>query len=161
MTGNAQGTGGAGNAVDHEQATREAVASLQPDPLKPPQWCTIAKEFHFCASHQLAHLAMEQPDHKCARLHGHNYVVTVFLTGTLNGDGLVRDYCDLWPIKLYIDQYLDHRHLNEQLGGSENTTAERMALILLHVFRDMVPEVNGVRVSETQKTRAEAWATGQ
>lgn len=32
----------------------------------------ITKEYHFSASHRLAHLP---DDHQCARLHGHNYVV--------------------------------------------------------------------------------------
>lgn len=36
----------------------------------------IRKEFHFSASHQLTHLP---PDHQCARLHGHNYIVVVEL----------------------------------------------------------------------------------
>ena len=42
----------------------------------------IRKEFHFSASHRLEHLP---PDHQCARLHGHNYVVVVELAAeTLN-----------------------------------------------------------------------------
>ena len=36
----------------------------------------ITKEFHFSASHQLAHLPH---DHQCARMHGHNYIVEVEL----------------------------------------------------------------------------------
>lgn len=146
----------------HMEATRAALASLAPNPMKPLPWCNIAKEFHFSASHQLAHLAMDQPDHPCARLHGHNYRVIVYLTGTLNPDlGFVRDYGDLAPVKRYIDEYLDHRHLNVQLGGAHNTTAERIAHVLLHVFRDMIPEVTGVTVCETSKTRAEAWARAE
>ncbi|RWP82168.1 MAG: 6-carboxytetrahydropterin synthase QueD, partial [Mesorhizobium sp.] len=37
----------------------------------------ISKEFHFSASHQLTSLP---PNHQCARLHGHNYVVVVQLS---------------------------------------------------------------------------------
>ena len=50
----------------------------------------ITKEFHFSASHQLCRLP---PDHQCARLHGHNYVVVVELAAAeLNAFGFVRDY---------------------------------------------------------------------
>ena len=57
----------------------------------------ITKEFHFSASHQLASLP---PDHQCARLHGHNYIVEVELTADdLNEHGFVRDYQDLSVLK--------------------------------------------------------------
>jgi len=119
----------------------------------------IAKEFAFSASHQLTHLAEAQPDHPCARLHGHNYAVVVELEGEeLNKDGFVRDYRELDIVKRFIDDALDHRHLNDVRGGSsEQTTAESLARWLLKVFRGMgLEECVAVRVSETPKTWAEA-----
>ena len=117
---------------------------------------TITKRFEFSASHQLTHLAAEQPGHQCARLHGHNYVVEVELQAAeLNAAGFVRDYGELRPIKQYIDDVLDHRHLNDVFGTSEATTAERLARALFTAFRVRVPELVAVRVSETPKTWAE------
>jgi len=113
---------------------------------------TISKEFHFSASHQLDHL----PDgHQCARLHGHNYIIRVVLEGGLNDDGFVRDYADLDPIREFIDNNLDHRHLNDVLGKSLYTTAENLAWYLYSRFTNMIPEIREVQVSETPKT----WAT--
>ncbi|WP_010397574.1 6-pyruvoyl tetrahydropterin synthase family protein [Paracoccus sp. TRP] len=111
----------------------------------------ISKEFHFSASHQLSHLP---PDHQCARLHGHNYIVVVELaSATLNADGFVRDYHELAPLKHYIDTQFDHRHLNEVLDGP--STAENMARHFHDWCKARWPETVAVRVSETPKTWAE------
>lgn len=112
----------------------------------------IQKEFHFSASHQLTHL----PDgHQCARLHGHNYVVVVVLgSDELNQDGFVRDYGELKPLKEYIDNTLDHRHLNDVFDFY--TTAENIARHLYELCKNEFGwnEVIEVRVSETPKTWA-------
>jgi 6-pyruvoyltetrahydropterin/6-carboxytetrahydropterin synthase len=122
---------------------------------------TITKRFEFSASHQLTHLAEKQPDHQCARLHGHNYVVEMELKALFtNHDGFVRDYGELAVVKQFIDRVLDHRHLNEVLGDSWNTTAENMARWLYATFKPMVPELAAVRVMETPKTCAEYRAGG-
>ncbi len=111
----------------------------------------ISKEFHFSASHQLAHL---RADHQCARLHGHNYIVVVELAApALNGDGFVRDYHELAPLKTYIDSHFDHRHLNDVLN--EPSTAENLARHFFDWCRARWPEVSAVKVSETPKTWAE------
>lgn len=112
----------------------------------------IQKEFHFSASHQLEHLP---EGHQCARLHGHNYLVVVVLgSDTLNADGFVRDYGELKPLKEYIDNALDHRHLNNVLNF--RTTAENLACHLYNLCVNEFgwEEVVEVRVSETPKTWA-------
>ena len=112
----------------------------------------IAKEFAFSASHQLADLP---PEHQCARMHGHNYVVVVELAGAeLNAHGFVRDYPELAPLKRYIDEELDHRHLNDVLGD-DMVTAERLARHLYDWCAARWAETAAVRVSETPKTWAE------
>jgi len=120
----------------------------------------ISKEFAFSASHRLEHLP---PEHQCSRLHGHNYVVRVLLrSDRLDSDGFVLDYGRLAPLKAYIDEQLDHRHLNTVLG--ENVTAERMAWHLLDTItrERMVPsDVDvAVEVSETPKTWAGCYPPG-
>lgn len=115
---------------------------------------TVSKDFAFSASHQLDQLP---EDHQCARLHGHNYVVRVTLTSmTLDHRGFVMDYGDLKPFGKWIDDNLDHRHLNDVLGGP--VTAEQLAERLLTELRRVIALdhriVPAVGVSETPKTWA-------
>lgn len=121
---------------------------------------TISKEFHFSASHILYGL---NDGHPCGRMHGHNYVVIVELQSqSLNKTGFVKDYRELDPIKKFIDEELDHRHLNDVLDPYKssfplfpgNPSAEIMAKQLYLVFHNMVPEVTAVTVKETPKTAA-------
>lgn len=112
----------------------------------------ITKEFHFSASHQLCRLPEEHP---CARLHGHNYIVVVELSsGDLDEFGFVRDYRELSPLKPYIDECFDHRHLNNVLGH-DSVTAECLARHFYDWCKTRLPETTAVRVSETPKTWAE------
>ena len=112
----------------------------------------ITKEFHFSASHQILGLG---EDHPCARLHGHNYVVEVeLMSEVLNGIGFVRDYRELSEFKRFIDDTLDHRHLNDVLGD-DCVTAETMARYFYNWCRQRWPETSAVRVKETPKTCAE------
>lgn len=113
----------------------------------------ITKQFSFSASHILDHLP---EDHPCARLHGHNYVVEVVLESSeLNGDGFVRDYGELDPLKRFIDGSLDHRHLDDELPEGMVSSAENIARYLYDFAAARWPEVAAVRVSETPRTWAE------
>ncbi|WP_045392264.1 6-pyruvoyl tetrahydropterin synthase family protein [Falsirhodobacter sp. alg1] len=112
----------------------------------------ITKEFAFSASHQLMDLP---PEHQCARLHGHNYIVLIELSARdLDANGFVRDYGELAPLKSYIDDRFDHRHLNDVLDDPM-VTAEKLARHLYEWSAARWPEVSAVRVSETPKTWAE------
>ncbi|MCI9867193.1 6-carboxytetrahydropterin synthase QueD [Rhizobium skierniewicense] len=118
----------------------------------------ITKEFHFSASHQLKDLPA---DHQCARLHGHNYIVEVELAGEdLNQHGFIRDYHELSPLKRYIDDHFDHRHLNDVLQN-DMVTAERLAKHFYDWCKERLPETSAVRVSETAKTWAEYRPSGR
>ncbi|MEY9955685.1 6-pyruvoyl-tetrahydropterin synthase [Streptacidiphilus sp. MAP5-52] len=78
---------------------------------------TITKEFAFSASHVLDRLPTWHP---CARMHGHNYILKLELAApeeALDDVGFVRDYRDLDAFKKWMDDTLDHRHLNEAMGG--------------------------------------------
>jgi 6-pyruvoyltetrahydropterin/6-carboxytetrahydropterin synthase len=113
----------------------------------------ITKQFSFSASHRLDHLPEEHP---CSRLHGHNYVVEVVLESReLNSDGFVRDYGELDPLKRFVDERLDHRHLEDVLPEGMVTSAENIARYLYDFAAVRWPEVAAVRVSETPKTWAE------
>jgi 6-pyruvoyltetrahydropterin/6-carboxytetrahydropterin synthase len=117
----------------------------------------IGKQFTFDASHQLPGLP---EGHKCGRLHGHTYTVEVVLQGdTLAEPGFVTDFGDLAPFGRYLDDQLDHRHLNDVLGG-EVPTSERLARYLAEwIERHLAGALGGrlaaVRVSETPSSWAE------
>lgn len=114
---------------------------------------TVSKQFTFSASHQLLHL----PDgHPCKRLHGHNYMVELILRRhALDERGFVVDYNEMKPFQQYIDETLDHRHLNDVLPAI-HPTAENLAKHLYGVAWEMFHDVAiTVRVSETPKTVAE------
>lgn len=110
----------------------------------------ISKQFAFSASHILEGLSQGHP---CSRMHGHNYIVTVHLKAKeLNSVGFVKDYRDLSLVKDYIDNELDHRHLNDLFAF--NPTAENLAKAIYDKFKPMMPELYAVEVSETPKTTA-------
>ena len=112
----------------------------------------ITKKFAFSASHQIAALP---PSHRCARLHGHNYVVEVELqAGTLDEVGFVRDYTELDALRDYIAATFDHRHLNDVVGD-DFTSAECLARHFYDWCKAQWPEVCAVRVSENVNTSAE------
>ena len=116
----------------------------------------ICKRFEFSASHQLTHLAEAHPDHQCARLHGHNYVVELELAAPkLDANGFVVDYGALKVFGQWIDATLDHRHLNDVLASSHATTAENLARGIFNVWAERLAYLVAVRVSETPKTWAE------
>ena len=117
---------------------------------------TISKEFSFSASHQLDHLPER---HKCRRLHGHNYVVTLEVSkGTLDDRGFVVDYGEMDAFRDYVETF-DHQHLNDMLGSSVATTAENLASMFLAQAVRVISRPGvlvRVCVSETPKTKA--WA---
>lgn len=79
----------------------------------------IKKTLEISAAHKLA-LDYES---KCKELHGHNWIVTVYLRAReLNAVGMIMDFTE---IKSRINGKLDHKILNDVLDF--NPTAENMA----------------------------------
>jgi 6-pyruvoyltetrahydropterin/6-carboxytetrahydropterin synthase len=108
---------------------------------------TISKEFQFSASHQLLGL---DKDHSCSRIHGHNYILRVFLRGELNKDGFVQDFTDLKPVSDWIENTVEHRHLNEVFDFQ--TSVENMSKYVYDIFKPQFPQLVAVEMSETPKT---------
>lgn len=108
---------------------------------------TISKEFNFSASHQLLGLIK---DHPCGRIHGHNYTLKIFLKGNLSEHGFVQDYNDLKPISDWVDQTLDHKHLNEVFDFQ--TSVENMSKYVYDLFKPQFPLLFAVEMSETPRT---------
>lgn len=99
---------------------------------------TIAKEFHFSASHQLTGLP---ESHQCARLHGHNYILVVKLSSRkLVKPGFILDYGEMAFVKKDVDA-MDHRHLNDLFDF--NPTSEHMVQHFHRKFSKMLAFVLG------------------
>lgn len=80
---------------------------------------TVIKRMEISAAHRLV-LPYES---KCTRLHGHNWIITVYCRSErLDENGMVVDFT---RIKEVIMEQLDHRNLNEVLPF--NPTAENIA----------------------------------
>ena len=99
-----------------------------------------------------AHTLRDYPG-ACARMHGHNWKVEVYVTGTrLGKDGLLIDFA---LIKKQTEQALeemDHKFLNDlEVFKDLNPSSENIAR---HIFRSLSNELNNenVRVS-----RVTAW----
>jgi 6-pyruvoyltetrahydropterin/6-carboxytetrahydropterin synthase len=107
----------------------------------------LFKEFTFEAAHRLPNVAA---DHKCARLHGHSYRLTVHVTGDVDAStGMVVDFAELTNvIKPLIEQWLDHRYLNE-VEGLENPTSENLARWVWQKLLSPLPQLSAVQVRET------------
>lgn len=79
----------------------------------------VKKEIEISASHSL-NLSYQS---KCENLHGHNWIITIYLKSkTLNENGMIMDFTH---IKNKIKDKLDHKNLNDILPF--NTTAENIA----------------------------------
>lgn len=88
---------------------------------------TISKAFTFDAAHRLPHVP---EGHKCGRMHGHTYRLTVSLSGPVIEDGpeagMVYEYGALADLVRPIVEELDHHTLNE-IQGLANPTTEVLA----------------------------------
>lgn len=114
----------------------------------------ISKEFRFEASHVL-------PAHpgKCARLHGHSYLLTVSLVGYVNGrTGFVMDYGEMSDLLNPLVDLFDHHHLNDVM---EYPSAENLATLFGGILSPLLAAnyrttFTGIIVElcETSKTKA-------
>jgi 6-pyruvoyltetrahydropterin/6-carboxytetrahydropterin synthase len=104
------------------------------------------KEFTFDS----AHLLPEVPaDHKCARLHGHTFTVTVTVSGPVDARaGWVMDFGELKEIVAPVIDELDHQYLND-LPGLANPTAEHIAHWIWVRVAPSVPGLSSIAVRET------------
>ena len=99
---------------------------------------TVIKRMEISAAHKLI-LPYRS---KCASLHGHNWIITVYCRSErLNADGMVVDFTQ---IKQAVKEKLDHRNLNEVLPF--NPTAENIARWVCK----QIPQCYKVEVQESE-----------
>lgn len=88
----------------------------------------VQKRMEIAGSHQL-----KLPySSKCENLHGHNWIVTVYVGTDEKQDDMVLDFTH---IKKSIHDKLDHQHLNDILDF--NPTAENIAEWIAHEVDNM------------------------
>ena len=135
---------------------------------------SIMRRFTFCAGHRLV-----GHEGKCQNLHGHNYVVEIFVTGQEQDDvgrildfKLLKERCKGW-----LDDHWDHTFIlwNQDENGLQairssephrvyeldtNPTAENMAI---HLLEEICPKIlygtgakaYKIRLWESEETCAE------
>ena len=105
----------------------------------------IFKEFTFDSAHFLPHVP---EDHKCRRMHGHTYTVTLYISGQLHPKlGWVLDFAEIKSVWKPLEQQLDHRVLND-IPGLENPTAENLAIWIWRKVKPQIPYLSRVKVCE-------------
>ena len=112
---------------------------------------TISVQAHYDSAHLL-----RDYEGKCARMHGHRYVVEVALqTPEVGGKGMAYDFGDLKGLLRELAKRFDHQNLNEIPPFDEiESTAENQARFFFEEMKSRLPPelVGGLvyaRVSES------------
>ncbi|MSU34995.1 MAG: 6-carboxytetrahydropterin synthase QueD [Pedosphaera sp.] len=110
----------------------------------------LRKTFQIEAAHRLPAVP---PEHKCARLHGHSFVIEIAVEGPVDPKfGWVMDFADLKGAFCSMFESLDHRYLND-IPGLENPTSENLALWIWNRLKPTLPLLTEVSVAETCTSR--------
>ena len=106
----------------------------------------IYKEFVFEAAHRLPNVPA---GHKCARLHGHSWKGTIYVSGALDPElGWVMDYAEIKRVFAPVYEQLDHNYLND-IAGLENPTSEVLAQWIWRQLKPDLPALSRVVINET------------
>ncbi|RME91299.1 MAG: 6-carboxytetrahydropterin synthase QueD [Candidatus Hydrogenedentota bacterium] len=110
----------------------------------------LEKDFEFDAAHFLPNVPIT---HKCRRLHGHRYHITVAIKGEVDTlHGWVMDFGDVKKAVKPLIQKLDHNFLNA-IPGLENPTAEVIAKYIFNALKKDLPNLYSITVRETPTSR--------
>jgi 6-pyruvoyltetrahydropterin/6-carboxytetrahydropterin synthase len=106
----------------------------------------VFKSFGIEAAHQLPNV----PDtHPCARVHGHSFVIELWVSGVVGGrSGWVIDFAEIEDAFKPLRDQLDHRLLNE-IEGLSNPTSENLAVWIWDRVSTSVRGLSKVIVRET------------
>jgi 6-pyruvoyltetrahydropterin/6-carboxytetrahydropterin synthase len=110
----------------------------------------ISKTFSIEAAHRLPHVPK---GHKCERLHGHSFQITLHVSGEVDPQlGWIVDFAELTRAFEPLHALLDHRYLNE-VPGLENPTSENLARFILQNVVLRGAKLAAVSVAETCSAR--------
>lgn len=103
---------------------------------------------------EAAHFLPKVPSgHKCARMHGHSYVVELTIEGEIDPAlGWVKDFAEIDEHAAPLIRQLDHQLLNE-IEGLGNPTSELLAVWWWRKLAPVLPELVEIVVSETPTSR--------
>jgi 6-pyruvoyltetrahydropterin/6-carboxytetrahydropterin synthase len=112
----------------------------------------LVRDFAFEAAHRLPNAPA---GHKCGRLHGHSFRVSVVCEGEVDPhSGWLVDFGRIKDGMTPILDKLDHHYLNE-IEGLENPTAENLARWIWLRLRPALPHLSEIHVAETCTARCE------
>lgn len=118
----------------------------------------ISRSYRIEAAHRLPNLPA---DHKCARLHGHSFEITLAVRGELDPRlGWIVDFAAIDEAFAPVFAVLDHRYLNE-IAGLENPTSELLARWVLERVRLPQGTLASVTVAENCSSRCTVYADGE
>ena len=110
----------------------------------------LRKTFQIEAAHRLPNVPV---GHKCARLHGHSWLIEVAIEGPIGDDtGWVMDFADLKAAFQPIYDWIDHHYLND-IPGLENPTSERLAIWIWNELKPRLPLLSELVIAETCTSR--------
>jgi 6-pyruvoyltetrahydropterin/6-carboxytetrahydropterin synthase len=106
----------------------------------------VFKSFTIEAAHKLPNV----PDaHPCARVHGHSFVIELWVSGFVGGrSGWVIDFAEIVDAFRPLNEQLDHRLLND-LEGLANPTSENLAIWIWERVSTSLRGLSKVVVRET------------
>jgi 6-pyruvoyltetrahydropterin/6-carboxytetrahydropterin synthase len=106
----------------------------------------IYKTFQIEAAHRLPNVP---EDHKCYRLHGHSFRITLHVEGDVGDDsGWVMDFAEVKAVFQPLYDQLDHHYLND-IEGLENPTSEVLAKWIWNRVKPDLHNLSKVVVEET------------
>ncbi|WP_417534307.1 6-carboxytetrahydropterin synthase QueD [Marinobacterium stanieri] len=106
----------------------------------------IYKDFTFEAAHVLPSVP---EGHKCGRLHGHSFMVRIYVEGDVSKKtGWVIDFADIKSAFKPLYEQLDHYYLNE-IPGLENPTSENLAKWIWERLKPALHELCMIEIKET------------
>jgi 6-pyruvoyltetrahydropterin/6-carboxytetrahydropterin synthase len=108
---------------------------------------TISRTYTFEAAHFLPRVP---EGHKCGRMHGHSYRLTVAVRGEPGADGWVMDFAEIDAVVSPIASGLDHSVLNDRIA---NPTSEALAAWFAAEVGAALP-LAWIEVSETERSAA-------
>jgi queuosine biosynthesis protein QueD len=118
---------------------QEKVSAAPARSVEPVYELTVETEFS--AAH-----CLKDYEGPCARLHGHNYRVIIYIAGEeLDERGMLLDFREVKRICESAVNELDHRHLNEVPAfQQQNPTTENIARHIFHHVAGALAELPGL-----------------
>jgi 6-pyruvoyltetrahydropterin/6-carboxytetrahydropterin synthase len=110
----------------------------------------LERVYRFEAAHFLPKVP---PGHKCARMHGHSYLVELVIEGEVDPErGWLMDFAEIDEHAAPLVRQLDHQVLNE-IPGLDNPTSEYLAAWWWGKLTPTLPTLVEVVISETPTSR--------